>query len=136
MAGMAEFIAGVPMREPFKSELDYFRKNPSVAGMATEDNKVIINPFTKISDQQKQAVALNEAARVWMRTKKDYAPDFTLTKQQEQFLDTTTYRNAPAAERLATIAARLLSNDTSAGVPTAEQNLFVARLKMAMFGNE
>lgn len=133
---MPDKIAGIPMRKPFKSEMDYFRKNPSVAGMATEDNKVIINPFTQISDQQKQAVAVNEAARVWMRTKKDYAPDFTLTEQQEQFLNTTTYRNAPASERLATIAARLLSNDTSAGVPTADQNIFVARLKMAMFGGK
>lgn len=133
---MAELIAGVPMRDPFKGELDYFRKNPSVAGMATEDNKIIINPFTTISEQQKQAVAVNEAARVWMRTKKEYAPDFSLTKQQEQFLDTTTYRDAPASERMATIAARLLSNDTSAGVPTAEQALFVSRLRMAMFGNK
>ena len=131
---MPEFIAGVPIRPPFKGELDYFRKNPFVAGMAAEDNKIIINPFTQISDQQKQAVAVNEAARVWMRTKKDYVPEFTLTKQQEQYLDTTTYRNAPVADRLATIAARLLSGDVSAGVPTAEQNLFVARLKMAMFG--
>ena len=133
---MAEFIAGVPIREPFKGELDYFRKNPSVAGMATEDNKVIINPFTQLSEQQKRSVAINEAARVWMRTQKEYAPDFSLTKQQEQFLDTTTYRNAPKADRLATIAARLLSNDTSAGVPTADQSLFVARLRMAMFGNK
>jgi hypothetical protein len=133
---MAEFIAGIPIREPFKGELDYFRKNPSVAGMATEDNKVIINPFTALNEQQKQAVALNEAARVWMRTKKEYAPDFSLTKQQEQFLDTTTYRNASKSERMATVAARLLSNDTSAGAPTAEQSLFVARLRMAMFGGK
>ena len=133
---MAEFIAGIPMREPFKGELDYFRKNPSVAGMATEDNKVIINPFTQLNEQQKRAVAINEAARVWMRTKKEYAPDFSLTKEQEQFLDTTTYRNAQESDRLATIAARLLSNDTSAGVPTAEQSLFVSRLKAAMFGNK
>lgn len=133
---MAEFIAGIPMREPFKGELDYFRKNPSVAGMATEDNKVIISPFTQLNEQQKRAVAINEAARVWMRTKKEYAPDFSLTKEQEQFLDTTTYRNAPESDRLATIAARLLSNDTSAGVPTAEQSLFVSRLKAAMFGNK
>jgi len=131
---MAEFIAGIPVREPFKSELNYFRKNPSVAGMATEDNKVIINPFTALNEQQKQAVALNEAARVWMRTKKEYAPDFSLTKQQEQFLDMTTYRNASKSERMATVAARLLSNDTSAGAPTAEQSLFVSRLRMAMFG--
>jgi len=133
---MAEFIAGIPIREPFKGELDYFRKNPSVAGMATEDNKVIINPFTALNEQQKQAVALNEAARVWMRTKKEYAPDFALTKQQEQFLDTTTYRSASKSERMATVAARLLSNDTSAGAPTAEQSLFVARLRMAMFGDK
>ena len=133
---MAEFIAGIPIREPFKGELDYFRKNPSVAGMATEDNKVIINPFTALNEQQKQAVALNEAARVWMRTKKEYAPDFSLTKQQEQFLDTTTYRSASKSERMATVAARLLSNDTSAGAPTAEQSLFVARLRMAMFGGK
>ena len=60
---MAELIAGVPMRDPFKGELDYFRKNPSVAGMATKDNKIIINPFTTISEQQKQAVDCGLQAR-------------------------------------------------------------------------
>lgn len=120
---------GAQMRKPYAGELDYFKKNPSVAGMATEDNKVILNPYSKLDPGQYQSVANNEAARIFMRTEPSFKPKFELTDQQKRFLDTTTYRNATEEERKGTIAARLLSGDSSAGVPTSEQEMFVESLK-------
>lgn len=131
---MMDKIAGIEIRNPFKSELDYFERNPKVAGMAASDNKIIINPFSGLMDEQKRFVAINEAARVWMRTKDDFKPNFELTQQQKDFLDTTDYAGASDQDRMATIAARILSGDPSAGQPTPEQMMFVMDLKRAMFG--
>ena len=122
---------GIQSREPFDSELKYFKKNPNVSGMATEDDKVILNPFSGLKDNEYQAVALNEASRIIMR-KPQYMPDFELTQEQLRFLDSTTYRSAPEDARKATIAARLLSGDSSGGVPTSEQLVFVNNLKQAL----
>lgn len=122
---------GIGYRQPFESELEYFKKNPNVSGMATEDDKVILNPFSGLSEKEYQAVAINEASRILMR-RPQYRPDFELTEQQLRFLDSTLYRNASDEDRKATIAARLLSGDPSGGVATSEQSLFVNTLKQAL----
>lgn len=49
-------------RKPYQSELDFFKKNTHVAGMASEDNHVVANPYSKISPEEMQAVKLNEFA--------------------------------------------------------------------------
>lgn len=116
------------LRDPYESELNYFKENPNVAGMATEDNKVILNPYSKLSDKEKESVITNETARIKMRDKK-YEPTFELTAEQRKFLDSTTYKNASDKDRKATIAARILSGDPSAGKPTKEQLEFVQKLK-------
>jgi hypothetical protein len=122
---------GIEMRKPYAGELEYFKKNANVAGMATEDNKVILNPYSNLKPEQYQSVAVNEASRIIMR-KPEFKPDFELTSQQKAFLDTTTYKNASEDERKATIAARILSDDPSSGVTTAQQNLFVNLLRMEL----
>ena len=116
------------MRDPVDTELEYFKNNPTVTGMATEDNKVILNPYSKLSSKEKEAVALNEAARVRMRTNPELTPNFELTPEQTKFLNSNTYSKASDTDRKATIAARILSGDPSAGTPTEEQNQFVDRL--------
>jgi hypothetical protein len=128
--GFIRLPKGIEMRKPYASELKYFKKNTNVAGMATEDNRVILNPYSNLNPDQYQSVAVNEASRIMMR-QPEFKPDFELTNQQKNFLDTTTYRNATEDERRATIAARILSGDSSAGVATSEQNMFVDRLKSA-----
>lgn len=55
-------------RTPYQSELDYFKANPTVAGMATEDNRVIINPYSNLTKDEKNSVFQNEKARIIMRT--------------------------------------------------------------------
>jgi hypothetical protein len=122
---------GIAMREPFEGELAYFKQNPNVSGMATDDNKVILNPFSGLKDSEYQSVAINESSRILMR-KPQYRPNFDLTDEQVRFLDSTTYRNASEDDRKATIAARLLSGDPSGGVPTSEQSVFVSDLKQAL----
>lgn len=122
---------GIAMREPFEGELTYFKQNPNVSGMATDDNKVILNPFSGLKDSEYQSVAINEAARIVMRNPK-YKPDFELTDQQLRFLDSTSYRNASEDDRKATIAARIISGDPSGGVPTSEQSMFINDIKQAL----
>jgi soluble lytic murein transglycosylase len=116
------------VRDPYESEIEYFKNNPKVAGMATEDNKVILNPYSKLSDKEKQAVVVNETARIKMKSP-EFEPKFKLTEEQEKYLNSNSYKNASDRDRKATIAARLLSGDPSAGKPTAEQLKFVEQLK-------
>ena len=112
----------------YPGEDDYFRKNPNVTGMAAEDDKIIMNPYSKLSDVQKQAVMVNEAARVHMRRNFD-APTFTLTPEQEQMF--RSYSTNPVDIR-STLAARILTGDPSAGKATPEQLEYVKRLRKFM----
>ena len=121
------------VREPYASELDYFKKNPNVSGMATEDNKVILNPYSKLKPEEYKAVVINETARLKIKNDPSFTPTFSLTKQQEEFLNSTTYKDVDENNRKATIAARLVSGDPSAGQPTKEQEEFVNRLRQSIF---
>jgi len=120
----------VSTRSPTSSELDFFKRT-NVPGYAASDNKVVLNPNPP-QGVNMQAVALNEAARIFMRQNKMFNPDFKLTAEQTKFLDSTSYKNANSFERRATIAARILSGDPSAEKPTSAQIDFVDRLRGAM----
>jgi hypothetical protein len=121
------------IRKPFPSELEFFKKNPKVSGMATEDNAVIINPYSSLSDAEKQAVSQNETARVLIRTGKVPKPNFALTKEQTDYLDTSSYyKDAKEEDRLATIAARLFTGDPTSGVGTQEQKDYIRLLRTEM----
>jgi hypothetical protein len=124
MPKISEFI-----RTPEESELEYFKSNPTVSGMAAEDDKIILNPYSKLSKKEQDAVALNEYGRIVMRTNPQFAPNFVLSDEQSKFLNGNTYKDAPEQDRMATIAARLLSNDPSAGTPTIDQLKFVNKLQ-------
>lgn len=117
---MTDFLIDMfGMRDPYESELKFFKSRPEVAGMATEDNKIILNPYTKLSKQEQQAVANNEALRLFMKATK-VAPDFKLTPEQTEFFKNTEYEKDPIAAKQ-TILARILSGDPSAKNVTAEQ---------------
>ena len=107
------------IRDPYKSELTFFKKRPEVAGMATEDNKIILNPYSKLSPDELQAVAKNEALRLFMKTTQ-LKPEFALTKEQENFFKNTEYENNPEAARQ-TVLSRILTGDPSAKNATPEQ---------------
>ncbi len=120
---------GIGKRNPNESEDEYFKKNPHVTGMAADDNKIIINPYSSLSDKEKQAVILNEAARVHMRTGMVKPPRFALTPKQER--EFAHYSPNPE-DRAATVAARILSGDPSALKPTSEQMDYVDYLRAFM----
>lgn len=115
------------MRTPYKSELDFFKGRPEVAGMATEDNKIILNPFSSLSPQEKMAVAKNEALRIYMRLN-DVSPAFDLTKAQKSMFMGTEYEKDPLSAKQ-TILARILSGDPSAKDATLDQTLEAQKLQ-------
>ena len=123
-------FANINVRDKlYPGEEEFFQKNPTVGGMAAEDDQIIINPYSKLSDAEKQAVMLNEAARVHMRSGKMQPPQFQLTPEQEAAF--SGYGNN-LIDRQSTIAARILSGDPSALNATPEQNEYVQQLKNFM----
>jgi hypothetical protein len=102
----------------FPGEDKFFQKRPEVAGMATEDGLVIINPYSPLSLKEKSAVAQNEALRLKMKKDK-FNPKFKVTPEQEEFFKNTEYAGNPTAMRQ-TILARIYSGDPSA-MATEEQ---------------
>lgn len=120
-------IGGIVQREPWPSEEDFFRDRPEVAGMAADDDRVVLNPYSMLSEPEKQAVLLNESARIFMR-QNGMTPAFVLTADQEAAFSSY----GPPDSIRATIAARILSNDPSALQPTEDQLLFVQTLRVRM----
>jgi len=116
------------LREPFQSELDYFDKNRNVTGMAAGDNKIILNPYSSLNEQQKDSVIKNEATRILIRTGQVEKPSFDLTEEQNKYLDNSTYKNAGEDDRKATIAARLFTGDTSGQNATEDQMNYISKL--------
>jgi hypothetical protein len=95
--------------------------------MAADDNAVVLNPHADLSEQQRDAVLLNEAARVFMRVHGP-RPSFDLTNEQAaRFKDYGSRQDIRE-----TVAARLLSGDQSAGIGSDEQSVFVLQLRRCM----
>lgn len=107
------------IRDPYKGEDAYFKSNPTVGGMMTDDNKIILNPYSKLNAQEKQAVATNEAIRLLLK-KINFTPKFDLTKEQIDFFKGTEYESNPE-EAKKSILARILTKDSSAQSPSKEQ---------------
>jgi hypothetical protein len=121
-------VYGYPMREPFQSEREFFSKNKNVGGMAAEDNAVVLNPYSTLSPSELSAVARNEAARLYMREQKSKF-DFDLTPQQKKAFEGTAYGDpANANDAKASILARGLSGDPSAGDVTPQQRAYADRI--------
>ena len=123
-------VYGVGLRDVlYPGEDAYFKSNPNVAGMAAEDDHIIINPYSPRTDAEKQAVMVNEAARVLMRRGDAPRPRFNLTPMQmEKFKNYS--ENMDDIRQ--TFAARMLSNDPSAIEPTDEQKAFAIELRKYM----
>ncbi len=118
----------VELREPWPEEEAFFRTRPDVAGMAADDNRVVLNPFSPLNESELDAVKLNEAARVFMHRNAEWQPHFELTREQKAAFEDY----GKLDDIRATVAARVLSGDPSAMTPTGEQVNFVRRLAEAM----
>jgi len=130
VAGYPKGVYGIGMREPYESELDYFKANPHVGGMAAEDDKIILNPYSKLKPQEKEAVMRNEAARVHMRSGLLPKPNYDLTPEQTEAFKT--YGTGDIDDIRQTIAARIFSGDPSALNSTPDQNAYVNELRKFM----
>jgi hypothetical protein len=119
MAGLLDLDFYKRQRPLYSGEESYFKSNPNVAGMATEDEYVILNPYSPLTQEQLNNVRVNEAARLFMN--RYGVPNVSLTNEQQSNLAGTTYKNADEENRKATILARILSGDTSGGIATMEQ---------------
>jgi hypothetical protein len=129
---MSPYFKGIEQRPPYQSELDYFNKNPHVAGMAAEDDRIILNPYSTLKPEQMNSVLMNESARIFMR--KGKRPGFSLTDEQKDYFGLYSSDEQDTKE---TIAARILSGDTSAGRPTDEQLRYVNEyLRGSLFSEE
>jgi hypothetical protein len=109
----ADKMFGYKIREKlFPGEDEYFKTHENVAGMAAEDGRIILNPYSKLSKQELGLVALNEALRLKMRDD-DFDPQFQVTSDQVSYFKGTAYEKNPKAMRQ-TILARIYSGDPSA----------------------
>jgi hypothetical protein len=112
---------GYLTRPAFPGEVDYFKKNPTVSGMAAEDGRIVLNPFSLLSDKQREAVKVNESVRLFLRNSK-FPLLFGVTPGQRSLFAKTPYGKRGAENDLrATIIGRILSGDRSAGPYTPEQ---------------
>lgn len=113
------------MRQPYPGELDYFRGNPHVGGMATEDGRIILNPHSPLQPHEQAAILQNEAARLAMRGMQ--APP-QMTKPQSGYLATVNngqpYAGGNDRAQRETMIGRLLSGDPSAGQISPEQRAY------------
>jgi len=118
-------IYGYQIRKPFTGEDKFFKGRPEVGGMAAEDGKIVLNPYSALKEQEKMQVAKNEAIRLWMRDNKTKIP-FDVTKDQSKAFAGTEYGGNPQALK-ETIVARVLTGDSSA-MATPEQQSFANKL--------
>lgn len=118
-------IYGYQIRKPFAGENKFFKSRPEVGGMAAEDGKIVLNPYSSLKDQEKMQVAKNEALRLWMRDNKTKIP-FDITKEQSKAFSKTEYAKNPQALK-ETIVSRILTGDPSA-MATTEQRSFANKI--------
>jgi hypothetical protein len=117
---------GFQVRLPYVSENSWFEEHPEIAGYASEDECIVINPSTKLSEDQIECVCLNEAYRLLMY-RWTIVPNIILTDtQRELFFGTSYFYDEDALKQ--TIIARIVSNDPSAGKITDEQRGYAACL--------
>ena len=108
-------------RKLYPGEDKFFMKRPEVAGMAAEDNTIILNPYSPLSKKQLGAVAENEALRLKMKQDK-FVPDFEITPEQSKFFEGTEYaKDQPEMKQ--TILARIYSGDPSAKATTDQKKI-------------
>jgi hypothetical protein len=77
--------------------LDYFKSNPNVSGMAIGaglngidgDRRVVLNPYSNLTDEQKQSVVRNEKYRHYLNENPVYL--FNPTLEQYKFFEGTPY---------------------------------------------
>ena len=112
---------GYKERSPYPSEMNYFKQNPLVGGMATEDNKITLNPYSGLTRQQNNAIKQNEATRLYLRENGNNYPQFSLTPEQNNYFNNNLNYSQNPVDIQHTILGRILSGDSSAQNITPQQ---------------
>lgn len=115
------------LRDPYDSENEYFKKNPHVAGMATEDEKVIFNPYSNVIPKNSDSIYKNEASRIYMK-KHNVRPDYDVTEDQKKRF----HGYGSDQDVKETIVGRGISGDESSGELTPNQREFIKKLSNQM----
>ena len=140
LRGKDKLSSQFPQRDPFPSERDFFLKqetsglppNQVAQGMATEDNQVILNPFSLQNDKEKSSVKRNEQIRLYLRKNKPNLTFRVTPDQQRAFVSYANKVKSPRERDQAvrdTIMARILSGDPSAGNVTDEQRSIASQIE-------
>jgi hypothetical protein len=123
------------MREPFETESKFFADNPTVSGMATEDDKIILNPNSNLNPEQQSSVVLNEAVRLFLR-KGEVPLNFSITPKQRKFFSDLQSKGIPGEQSdeaiRATIIGRIISSDPSMQDATTSQMRIAVRIRRMM----
>jgi hypothetical protein len=118
-----------PEVKPDKNTMEFFRKTPSVAGMATGaglngydgPRQVMVNPHTGLNEAQRGGLVRNERLRHFMDESKP-SLNFDPTPAQVASFQGTEYGKPENRGRLKeTLVARIITGDDSAGSTTPEQ---------------
>lgn len=118
------------LRTPVGDEDGYFKSNPHVGGMADfQSGKIVLNPYSKLSDDEKNAVAMNEWARLLMRQNK-ITPNFEITPAQQKAFGS--YGGGDPLAIKETIVGRIVSGDPSALDATPQQHQIAEQIKKLM----
>lgn len=116
---MKKSFFGYFLRKPIADEIAWFKSNENIAGYASLDGFIVINPYSKLSALEIQSVCRNEAIRLFLRNA-NIVPRIKLTEKQINFFLKTPYQDNPV-EMKKTIIARIIANDPSAQDYTKKQ---------------
>jgi hypothetical protein len=119
-------VFAINVRRPFESELTWFRSNSSISGYAAEDDQVVLNPYSSLTEVQRACVTRNEAIRILMR-RLGVQPNFDVDPHQRTLFRGTFYENDQPS-LCATLIARIASGDPSAGEPSERQIGYAAAI--------
>lgn len=123
-------LVTINLRRAYAAELEWFQREPHVAGYAADDGQIVLNPQMALSEPERACVVRNEAIRLFMQ-RIGLRLSFDVTAAQAEAFRGTAYEADLQALR-ETIIARLASGDPSAGLPT-ERQIGVAHALSAVF---
>ena len=132
-------VNAYPTTTPDPGTDKYFKANPGTTGMAVggglsgspkdEPRTVMLNPYSNLTKEGRQAVETNERLRHFM-DETGYDPKIEPTPAQIKAFEGTEYGKPENRKYLGqTIAARILTGDESAGDVTPAQQAAAMRLQ-------
>jgi hypothetical protein len=131
---MMKSYFGYRLRKANEEEVLWLSKNPSVAGYASDDGYIVINPFSTLNKNEVNSVCINEALRLFMRDHQ-ITPRIKITKKQKNFFMGTAYEGR-VIETKQTIVARIIAGDPSAQDVTPTQRMVANEIFKLAVENE